>query len=753
MASRLVEYIIGLRDQFSSVAAKVSAEAQKSAAALSKMGAAANTAERSLNAIKGSPGLSAVAKQADAASASLNRMAAAEATQAKAREAYANKASIGIAKMRAEREAAEKASSAAAGKGGRFGLFDAWAAWSMGSAALHGADKLVGRAGSIDTMLEKLRYSTGGDEAAVREAYEKAFSMSGKYKNTTVLENLHMIDDLRANLPESMHHILGESLEPFVRLHGFFKSYDGGKHKGAAESALKDIGIAIRSGELMGNLSGEDLARHAQAIATSRIVFGEKFKLNEYFTAQKAASTAINAADDTFKHVDFPALVQSLGQRAGTGLATLYNKTVGGIMVRGASAEAWRALGLVNMDQVSLNKAGLIDPKSIVGKKWLKGDPGTNMLEWMMGTVVPAIGRGAVKGLDGGAFKDAWKAGDVEKLVKLTKDIDRNSLSRVLAGLGYDRTAIMEMEEMILRAAAIARDRAQFAKSLKDIENYSSYEKSKQAFSAQVDRLFQALTGREFIPWVKKTVDDLSSSVGDLAAKVDQNPLLGRVINAAGMSTAALLAGRLLSTLTGIRALGPIGAALGVGAAVYSNWDQLSATWEKLKAAFAEPLKIDVIFPELPDWLKSFIAQGHEANRDIQRKMDDRYDWSDDNVTANYSHALRSGGGMFPKVWGPGSNPVEGGGYMQWMTGEMQRMRGAGESGRFASPGLADSVAAREISIKSDVAVTGEAKVNVTISGTVNGPVTGSADATAPLSQSTSRGQTGVVTVPGPKVD
>lgn len=397
-----------------------------------------------------------------------------------------------------------------AGGGSSAGMMDkmwtAFGAYYLAKTAGHAIGSMVAGPSEVYSIRKRMEMTLGGDDAAkstVAEAYQKAYDLSGKYKNTRVAENLKIIDDLRANLPETMHHIISDATEPFVKMHSILKSLNAdGKHKGSADKALGAVSTAIRSGELAQNLTGEQLAKHVQSIVAAQLTFGHKYDINKVFTAQKAAGVAYTASDDVFKYVYFPALEQVMGQRAGTGLQTLYNKLVGGIMVRQAMAERWRDLGLVDMDQVKLNKKGQIDQKSLVGNKWLKDSDvlGRNVVDWMMGTLMPALGRsGKVGGLDGEAFAKAWADKNTEKLVETFNKIDKADMQRVLAGLGYDRTAIQEMSEIIGRAAGMARDLKNMEVAVKGIENTNAQMKdlgtAMERVKAQADRMWQSVMG------------------------------------------------------------------------------------------------------------------------------------------------------------------------------------------------------------------------------------------------------------------
>lgn len=703
MSARIVEYIVSLVDRYSAVANKIAESSTKAAGSANAFGAAVNRAESALAKLVPPPALAGLPGQFERAAAGANKMATA-----------VNNANAAMSKTTAvvaSRSGGSGGNTVVGGGGDKLGK--GLMAWLAGDMALGAIDGAIQKAADVDTMLEKLRFGMGGDTAMVKKAYDQAFSLSGKYKNTTVAENLHIIDDLRANLPHKMQDIIEKDLEPFVKLHSFFKAWEGGKHSGNAKGALKDIGTAIRSGELLGNVSGDDLAKHAQNLAVARVVFGEKFNLHGYFTAQKAAATALSAADDTFKSIDFAALEQRLGAGAGTALATLQNKTVGGIMMRQGSAEAWRRLGLVNMKNVRLDKKGLIDPKSMVGKDWLRGGAlwGSNPTDAIMTVLAPALGN--VAGLQALAgMKSAWNSGDVDKLVAINKKIDRNKLTKELAGLGYDRNAVKQLTETILGAASLLRDRQQWKQVLRDFQNFQSYEQSKQAFSAQMDRLFQALTGRTAVPFITSQINSAANALGRLANLAKNNPLARFAINTGALGGAALVLGRILGLLTGIRRLGRITLAFAIAGAVWENWDKIVATWERMKEAFKDPIKVSMLFPGLPEWFQKFMKEGYEEN---QRDMD------------------RMNGKPPPGATPPSGAPAQPESW--WQRNAPNRWFGWGSG----SPAGDQKV---------DVNVTAPKEITIKITGTVNGPVTGNAN--LPLSTNHSRGGTGATEVPGP---
>lgn len=411
----------------------------------------------------------------------------------------------------------------------------AYLGYQIGKGIVHGADHTLQRVGDVEAMREKLKWSMGGDKAGADAAYAKAMELSGKYKNTSVIENLHIIDDLRANLPESMDKILGDIADPFVRMHGFFKAWEGGKHAGKAEGALKEVGAAIRAGELTGAMTGDLLAQHTQALANAKVLFGEKFKVQEYFQATQKAATMLSAADATFKYVDFPVLVQRLSQGGGVAARGMFQKLVAGSTVSQSTAEAWRKLGLVDESQVELDKNGRIKASQLPGKAWLKGgdEYGVNMTDAIMTKLVPALSeKGGIAALQGQKLAMAWKAGDVESVVHILEAFRHDQknlveLSRAVTALGKDPKATQGIEELILGAASILRDRQRGLAIQKNLEDFESYDKAKQSVSAQADRLWQSVMGTGTVQRALNKLAGWLGSAADAVTKAD-NWMRGR---------------------------------------------------------------------------------------------------------------------------------------------------------------------------------------------------------------------------------
>ncbi|MEQ1712274.1 MAG: phage tail tape measure protein, partial [Hyphomicrobium sp.] len=94
----------------------------------------------------------------------------------------------------------------------------------------------------------------------------------------------------------------------------------------------------------------------------------------------------------------------------------------------------------------------------------------------------------------------------------------------------------------------------------------------------------------------------------------------GAAAGAAGVARMTRLAYRFAGAwgaakylMRGAMRLGGVGLAISGAMLLYSHWD-------RLKALFAEPLKIDIIFPELPEWMKRLWKAPFEESAETARR-------------------------------------------------------------------------------------------------------------------------------------
>jgi hypothetical protein len=447
-------------------------------------------------------------------------------------------------------------------------------------AGAHIGDKLVQRAASVDTMLSKIRLAVGGNESDVTAAYNKAIELSGTYQNTTVAENLKIMNDLRANLPETFAKIVNESAAPLVKLHSFYKAWEGGKHADVAQKSVEAIGAAIRSGELLGNATGEDLARHAEAIARGYVTFGDKYNVKSYFQGTQKAAAALVGASDQYKQIDFPILLQRLNQGGAAALQQI-NQRISGARLFGANLENFRALGLVNMDEFGpgdFNKQGKLKAGSALGKDWLRNSTEwrTNLTDAIFKNLVPALSQPMINGkanplfvagFKGQEISEAFAAGNIEKVTRLLTEARKTPgvagrLQTALTGLSSFPTAQRALLETILGGGTILLHRQQY-KGISDPSGFTSYDMAKQKLAAQADRFWQILTGRKFVPFIGAGLGMIANAFKEVGNAMQSSPMLRTLIEGAAAGAGIVAAGGLLGMLG--RAIGLGGAGLFAG--------------------------------------------------------------------------------------------------------------------------------------------------------------------------------------------
>lgn len=626
MASRTVEFIYQLIDGFTKPAGSIEKAALGAQKTIHAMGAAANSADSSIGRLgKHMSELAAAQRAADPAWANADKRLRSYGQSAQV--AANNSRSLlethkQIQKFEKENEIKNKYAPGGVGK--MHGYIrqgaDLYFSGMMLEQGLQLVDSTIRGRADVDTMKRKLSAAFGGGavgDAIGKQSYEAAFKMSGKYRNTSVEENMKIIDDLRANLPESMDKILGENLEPFIKLHSFLKAWGGGKHAGAADAMLKDIGAAIRSGDLTGGVTAKLLAEHGEALRVATINMGDKFKVVPYFQAVQKAATALSVADKTFKYVDFPVLVSRLGRDGAVAIATGFQKLMGTRLTQ-PTMEAWRNLGLVDMGQVRLDKNGFIDPKSVVGKKWLKNsdDYALNTTDALMKYVLPAIGKQQNNPIFG-EMSNAYLSGDVEKLAHVMEVFRQSpkamiAMARQLTAMGYDRNFVKEMEELILGSASILRDRERAKAIAKNQEDFKNYDEALQEVQAQANRTWLAMTGDEFMPWINNNLRRLGGVLKYVGDAYFNSSFLQKATSGAGLAAQGYLAIRgaqMLAHAAGMQRVATILSKIGIikiGIAVVgfemAQW--IYNNWSRIQELAAKPTNFSVIFPEAPEWMK-----------------------------------------------------------------------------------------------------------------------------------------------------
>lgn len=600
--------------------------------------------------------------------------------------------SRGAAWSIAQRNAAEAAAAAKSSKNtppviaGGHGAANLAASWYLGKQLIHGIDSTISVPADVQSMRAKLK-AAGVTPDEMSNINTKASELSNKYKNMGLSEILHIINDGRTNMTGTINEIVGH-IEPFVKLASFFKAYDGGKHAGQAKSLTTEIADAMKSGELLGKVDPNELADHAAQLAKMKIQYGDGLSVKQYLTAQLNSKAALMMTDDEYRYGYFPALVQSLGPRAGTSLATMMNKSVKGIRVDKQSAKVMQEYGMLGPG-VQFDKKG--NPKLETLRMAGQDLAGKNPFDWIWKELMPRIARG-VPGMDDvkkmqGDF-DLAKKGDIEaskRLSEFLKGINQTELGALLGKMFKDPNAVAAIEEAIMQAPRLIKNKLAMDKineqAAADFENYAM---AKQAVKAQADRLLVAATGDDFMGNVNAALNGLAKTMGDIANRIDDNKKFDRIKNG----------------------LGDIGA-LGWQDHNYRNtalYNESSGAWSKM------------LQNPMTEGYNNYLAQSRTPFQNFGHMSPEQSGWQ----------KFKSG------FWGDavGSNGA-------WDGVQFPALNGG--AGRFASPGMSPDAIPQSMAVRVDpIQVQIPPSVRIEVHGTVNGPVNGSGDMS--VSASPSRG-------------
>ena len=217
----------------------------------------------------------------------------------------------------------------------------------VGGHYLMGGLRRVGRFLTAEDILhvERQMAAAGVSETDVRAARAEASRVAALYPNISTAEALEMGSDLRAIFPahggKSSQSIATAHLASVARKMSFLRSYEGGKHAKTGDAAMKELMAGARSAEMFGKTSPEEFDRYLDWAIASKTAFGKTLSLQQMNTAQRQAVTAMMNVDEKFRFGAFNALVQTMGQRAGTALQSFSQKVTSGI--------GWKKLGLAEV--------------------------------------------------------------------------------------------------------------------------------------------------------------------------------------------------------------------------------------------------------------------------------------------------------------------------------------------------------------------------------------------------------------------
>ncbi len=432
---------------------------------------------------------------------------------------------------------------------------------AAGAATLSIYGKIVDKGNELVAVQRKM-LQAGVANNEMLEATAKAYDMAAKFKNTNVVENLKLINDARSTFGsqhDATHHI-----EEFIKANSFLKAYEGGRHAGG-KSLEGEIIAAMKSGEIAGKISPEDMKEHVAQLVAMKVAYGDNVKIRDYLAAQRTAKVSLRNTSDEFRYGMFPALVQENGVNAGTMLMTAFNKIVAGSGNRTQSIRQMLDAGILNEDQVQFDKQGRAvrfkDPGAIKGSM----SAALNFGSWVMSTLKPQLD----KQLD--------KEKKFDPLERAVRE------SQLISGMFPDRNAAAAITEVLQQFQKFAKDAAlqkmAHDEYVKNGSQEGSYDYQKQAFDAQVKTMMETL-GAPMVKTATETLRFINDGIASLASGLSKvNPevlrAVGNSILVVGIALAGLGAAALIGAAFALA--GTVGivlsavAAIGVGIVLFKD--------------------------------------------------------------------------------------------------------------------------------------------------------------------------------------
>ena len=412
-----------------------------------------------------------------------------------------------------------------------FGAVQAIAGFAM----LKGLDRLIERGNELTRVMRNMEQA-GASAVQVKHADDEARRLTSIYRNMSRVDVMHAINDARGifgSQDTAIHEVPG-----IIRAGSFLRAYQGEeKGKGSHSALMAEMSAALKSGEIAGKITPAEMFKHIDGLVAMKVAFGEQLKIGQYLTAQRHAGAAARNWSDDFRYGIFGALVQENGPNAGTMLATLGNKVVGGSGWTTAAAKNAMNLGLLDPDKVEYDKNGR----------------------------VKRIKPGGVKGWE--TFADnpqLWVDKFLKPLVeRSSKDPARQQ--QLIASIFPNQNASKAVTEMIQQGTKFHKDAALANDAYRKLQNggaekytAGSWDYQKQAFATQLDNVIVAV-GSALVPKATENLAALNEQLIKMSTWA-ANPEHAGTIEAIGKGIAvigtALIAGGGVAILA---ALGPAG--------------------------------------------------------------------------------------------------------------------------------------------------------------------------------------------------
>lgn len=367
----------------------------------------------------------------------------------------------------------------------------------------------------------------------VEEASREARHLSSRYRNMSATEVLELINESRmvyGSQRSATHHA-----DPMIRFASFLKSYESGKHAGVVHDAQQEMIAAVKSGEIAGNVTPQEMEHHLGRLVAMKVAFGKQVSVRQYLQAQRAAGVSYLASNDEYRYSFFPAMVQEFSSGAGVMQMTAANKILADAGNKKAAIANQQALGLRDENGEWKNREMF----------------GRNQLEWIATTMIPAL---EAKGL---------------KFGTTIKDTDVVGIVQAISGAFPDRNAAKQLVEIAVQMNKLRKDAALMEKIATGKDETDAYNKGSLGYqmgavTAQFNNLITVLGG-PLVPAAVQALERLAGVLEKLGHAAEANPGLSLLGGAAGVGGVGYLAYRLA------KANPRAAAALGFGSGMMSG--------------------------------------------------------------------------------------------------------------------------------------------------------------------------------------
>ena len=422
------------------------------------------------------------------------------------------------------------------------GIIKGFGQIALGGALLAELNNLV-KHGNELVRIQRNMAEAGASPAEVAQATAESWKSTSHWMNVSAVQSLELANNFRG--------IFGGQAEAnsFIdQASGLMSFMKATNHDSAGENILKQVEAAIKSGEISANITPADMSKHLTSLAAMGIAFGDGVKVSDYLTAQRTASVSYRGWDEEMRYGVFPALVQELGQRAGTQAMTSFQRVGAGTMWRGYAIQQGIDLGMIDPNQVNYSTTG---PKSLKSQHAIR-DQGlavSNPFEWAIKDLKPAIEKLAASQLD------------IQRKKGNGTDTFLAEEMGIMGRLFPDRNANAFFTEMITQSPKWVKDVAVMGDARKSIADkggfagyvQGSYDYQSQALGTQWHNMLVAL-GSPLVGDATKGMASINSAMNKLVTTFASHP---DAVRGVGEVTAAI------SALLGVTGLYKVGKGVG----------------------------------------------------------------------------------------------------------------------------------------------------------------------------------------------